>query len=187
VPHSQRRSDQASRSRSEKEPERLPIYFSRFVGVTVEPIVWTEDISGSEERESLWGLGLKLTGPDVVLTGPIMELNAFIHFGAPKTLERISTIQPYGFILALDTSVVLPFLQRQNLVGFFSAGPLALYSTFKMAESGRLTDRDSLQVGAALAIGFAQRFDRVTIRLEGKSLIARKTYPVAQLSIQTQF
>jgi hypothetical protein len=131
--------------------------------------------------------GLKISGPDVLFNGPVMDINLLLHYGAPSYYGPISATQANGFVLFTDAMFVLPLFQRDDGMVFISAGPLLVLSKFGVLNTGRLMDLDSINAGIDGAIGGAVRIEKIALRVEAKYYLEKQSYKAFLASIQTQF
>lgn len=173
--------------KEEKPKQKLPFYFSRFIGVLVGSTQFKEDIAGVNAQDSLLIYGLKITGPDVVFSGPVMDLNIALHYGAPRYYESLTRVKPTGYVILVDALLLLPFTQGDYSSLYLGLGPLISYSSFRVLNNGRSQDLSTLNLGAALSLGAGWRMDKVTLRLEGKYLYEKKQNTTFQASLQTEF
>jgi hypothetical protein len=177
----------ANEPSKDKDPRDRPIYFARFVGVLGGALSFKEDVSGQENSASLAIYGLKITGPDVVFEGPVLDINLALHYGAPDYYDSLSSIKPAGFLLLTDTLILLPLLQGHNGMMFLGFGPLVTYSSFRIVRNNRLEELTRFGVGGSLSIGSAFRYENIAFRLEGKYYLETKSHQSIQASIQTGF
>ena len=175
-----------ARAADKKKYTTEPIFFTRYVGVTVGMWQFNEAIAGVDSHESLLSYGLKVTGPDVLLTGPIMELNLGFHYGAPSYYESLSKTKPSGFLAVADILLLYPLIQRDSAVVTFGLGPAFKLSNFSVnpGEPKSLTQFD-LALAGALSGGL--RFGRYALRLDGKLVLAKYADKLFQLSLQQEF
>jgi hypothetical protein len=167
--------------------EQLPIYFTRYVGVLVGNSEFKEDTAGGAQSTRLLTYGLKVTGPDTLLQGPVTDFNLALHYGAPSYYDSFSATSPTGFVLFADFLLLIPYLQRENFVGYFGAGPLLTLSSFKVTRGDEPLDLTTLNAGVSVSTGLGVRFDKVALRLEGKYLFEKKNYLAFQAALQTEF
>lgn len=173
---------------SDKEPrDRMPIYFTRYVGLLLGQTSFKEDISGVDANESLLTYGVKVTGPDVLIEGPILDFNVLLHYGAPEYYSKLSATKPSGFILWSDLLLLIPFVQHDNWMVTAAAGPLLVLSNFKVTNNDRPMDLTALNVGVSFSLGAAVRFERMAVRLESKYQIEKKSYTSLLASVQSEF
>ena len=170
-----------------KQKPNDPFYFSRFVGLEVGSSEYKEGILNVNSSTTFVVYGLKITGPDVLFKGPVMDINLLLHYGAPSYYAPISATQANGFVLFTDAMFVLPLFQRQDGMLFLAAGPLLVISKFGVLNTGRLMDLDSIDAGIDASIGGAVRVEKVAIRLEAKYYLEKQSYKAFLASIQTQF
>jgi hypothetical protein len=174
-------------SASRRARKTKPVYFSRFIGVLVGQMEFKEEIAGVDAKENLLIYGLKITGPDVLINGPIMDFNLALHYGAPSYYDKLSTIRPSGFVLLTDALFLLPIFPRQNFTFLFGVGPMLSYASFQVANSGRAQSLSTLNVGLSTMLGSVVRFGGVGLRLEGKYMIEKQSYTVMQAGLQTEW
>jgi hypothetical protein len=175
-------------SQRERKRPKEPFYFTRYVGLTGGFADFKESINGVDAvNNNLLIYGLKITGPEVLFSGPTVDLNILLHYGAPEYYEKLSKIKPTGFILFTDALFVLPVLNRENGMIYVEAGPLLVYSSFKVLNGTRVMDLTSVNLGASFAAGAGFRVEKVAVRLEGKYLVEKQSYKAVQLSLQTEF
>ena len=175
-----------SHSKKHHKP-KLPVFFSKFFGLSVGIAQYRESISGVDAQTNLLIYGIKFTGPDVLITGPVIDFNFDIHYGAPSYYNSLSTIQPSGFLIMTDALFMLPFLQRQDFSGLFGVGPLITYSSFRVFNGGQSQELSELNIGASFMTGFVYRMGDVAVRAEAKYYVEKRSYPGALLSLQTVF
>ena len=164
-----------------------PMYFTRFVGLAIGAQEFKEGILGVNSSQTIPVYGLKITGPDVLLKGPIMDINLLLHYGAPSYYNNLSVIQPNGFIIFADAMFVLPFVQRQNSMVYISAGPLLVYSKFGVVNNNQTMDLQALELGVDAALGVGFRLGKIAIKFEGKYYLEKQQYKSLLASLQTGF
>lgn len=175
-------------AKSGRRPKKTkPVYFSRFVGLLVGQVGYKEDIAGVNANENLLIYGLKITGPDVIVSGPSIDFNLALHYGAPTYYEKLSAVRPAGFVLLTDALALLPVIQRQNAALLFGIGPMLAYSNFQVVNGGRAQSLSSLNLGLSSMLGGVVRVAGVGLRLEGKYIYEKQSYIVYQASIQSEW
>jgi hypothetical protein len=180
-------SKKRDKKKKEKPHETKAIYFTRYLGVAVGMTSFKESISGVDSNENLVTYGLKISGPDILIDGPVMDFNLVMHYGAPSYYDKLSVSKPSGFVIMTDALFVLPIYQGTNSMLYLGVGPMLVFSDFKVVNSSRAMDLSQLSVGLSGAAGFAVRFDKVAFRLEGKYFLEKQTSKAVQASIQTEF
>lgn len=164
-----------------------PFAFSRSVGLAIGVTDYKESIGGVDRTANLLTYGLKITGTDVLLTGPLMDINILFHYGAPEYYETLSTTKPSGFLMWTDFNLLLPFRMRDESMLGVGLGPLFVLSNMTATTGGQTYSMWALNLGVTLEAMASMRIGDVAVRLEGKYWFERKTYHQAQLAVQTLF
>lgn len=180
--------DRSGKPRKEREPKRkrVPIYFTKYVGLVGGLVNYKESIAGVNATEALLFYGLKVTGPETFLT-PVTDFNLMLHYGAPSYYAPLSSTKPAGFVLWADLLVILPLFSRDDFMIFGGAGPLAVLSNMKVTNTRRPMDLTQFNVGGSFAAGLAFRTDRVAFRLEGKYYLEAQSYQSVMGSVQLDY
>ena len=178
---------QEKERRKKKDKNRDPIYFTRYVGLLVGESEFKEDISNVNASTNLMIYGFKLTGPDVLLSGPVIDFNFAVHFGVPAYYDSLSDSKPTGFVIFTDALLPIPVMQGMDSLLYLGLGPALVYSQFNVVQDDSIKDLKSLNLGASFSLGGAYRIDRFALRLEAKYLMEKKSYRAIQASIQTEF
>lgn len=182
-----KREERMARARLKSEMAK-PMMFNTWFGAALGRMTFKEKIPGVKAEEDLLVYGLKVTGPDVLLQGPIMDVNVMLHYGAPSYYESLSRVKPSGFIFSTDALLIVPFGMGQDTGLYFGLGPWARYSSFKYVnQTGALQAPSKFGIGAAFALGGAYRIGAFSLRLEGKRIWESSTQTVLQLGLQTLY
>ncbi len=161
--------------------------FTRSVAFAIGQNEYKESINGVDYTANLMTYGLKLTGPDVLLTGPLMDVNIVLHYGAPAYYKGLSQITPTGFILWTDANLLLPIMVRQDTLIGIGAGPILVISNIQASQGTTDYGMWAFNLGANVELTAGMRFDDFCIRLDGKYIFEKKTYRQVQLSVGTVF
>ncbi len=173
------------RARYRREMDK-PMMFNRWIGLVGGNLAFKEKIKGSKGEDDLIIYGLKVTGPDIVLEGPIMDLNVFLHIGAPKYYEDLSKIKPTGFVFMTDALLLFPLTGGQNSSVYFGGGPMFKYTKFKyIGLAGTPKNPQQFALGGSGVIGLGMRMGGLAIRGEAKYVAERTTQIIYQFSLQT--
>jgi hypothetical protein len=164
-----------------------PLFFTKYVGAIVGLSDFVESISGVDSQESLLVYGIKITGPDILINGPIMDFNVLLHYGAPAYYNALSSTKPSGFVIMSDALFLYPLLNKDKAIVTFGLGPLAKYSSFNVTSGGDIRILAEFDVGVSLALAGAIKFDKIAVRLEAKYMIEKHTEKLFQLAVQQQF
>ncbi len=175
------------KKKKKREKEKQPMLFSSYAGLVVGLTDFKEKISGVNASENMLTYGIKLTGLDLLLKGPITEFNFMIHSGAPSYYGALSGIKPTGFIIWTDALLVYPFFNRDNSMISFNAGPLLVISDFKVLRNDKLMDLFALNAGFSTALSGAYRIGSVALRVEVKYMFENRSYLALLGSLQSEF
>ena len=186
-PLSDKERDQISRARVKRELAK-PMMYNKWFGVSVGSVSFREKIEGTHGKAQLLTYGLKITGPDVLLQGPIMDINLVAHFGAPDYYKDISLTQATGFLFFGDAMILIPFGLGTDSGLYAGLGPMFKYSSFKsISNAGEPRDSSDFGIGGSFAAGVAYRFGAFSARVEGKYYVESLTHAQIQLGIQTLY
>lgn len=183
----EKKADGRSRSSTESQGKKNPMYFSRYMGLIGGSSEFKEDITGVDASTTMLVYGFKLTGPDILLEGPIIDFNFLLHFGAPTYYEPLSAVKPTGYVILTDASVMVPLIARENAMVYMVTGPLLMYSQFNVVNGSRARDLTEANLGWNLGLAVGARFQKVAVRLEGKYFIEKRSYRAVLASLQTEF
>lgn len=165
-----------------------PMIFNRWIGFLGGNLAFSEKFGGARPVANIPIYGMKITGPDVLLGGPIMDLNLFLHLGAPAYYNELSRIKPTGFVFMTDALLLMPLMTGQKSAFYIGIGPLLKYSSFKLVpKNGPRRSPVEFSLGASSVAGFAYRLGTVSLRLEGKYLYERSAHTMIQVGLQTLY
>lgn len=167
--------------------KREPFTFTRSVSFVVGLNDFKESINGSDRSANLLTYGFKLTGPDVLLTGPLMDVNVALHYGAPDYYNQLSVSKPSGFLIWTDANLLLPVIARENYLLAIGAGPLLMISNIQARQGSVDYNMWQFNLGADIELTGGVRLGDFCLRLEGKYLFEKKTYRQVQLALGTVF
>lgn len=167
--------------------EREPFAFTRSVSFVVGQSEYKESVGGADYSANLLNYGLKLTGPDVLLTGPLMDVNLLLHYGAPSYYSDLSSTKPSGFVMWMDANLLLPIRARENYMIGIGAGPLLVMSNMQTTQGAQDNNTWKFNFGFDLELTGGIRFGDFCVRLEGKYYFEKKSYRQVQLALGTVF
>ena len=179
--------DQKKRERDLMPKKKKPMYFTRYIGLLYGDSEYKEGISGINASTSFPTYGFKITGPDVLISGPVIDFNFALHYGAPSYYDKYASARPTGFVIFTDALALVPFFERMNSLLYVAGGPALVYSQFNMIHSGKTVNLSTLNLGLSFALGGAYRIDRVALRLEGKYMVEKQSYRAIQAAVQIEF
>ncbi len=172
--------------KNQNEP-KMSIFETRYIGIEGGAQDYQEGIVGVGASTTLAVYGLKFTGPDLILKGPVLDINLLLHYGAPPYYNSLSSIQPNGFIFFFDTMLVLPLVNKQDFMFYIAGGPLLVYSKFGLVNSNRLMDLQALNLGIDGAAGIGFRIGKIAIKIEAKYYVEKQSYKAFLGALQTTY
>lgn len=167
--------------------EDMPLLFNKYVGVVFGGSDFIESVNGVDSS-TMWAVyGLKITGPDVLLHGPIMDFNLLLHYGAPAYYNSLSTTKPGGFVIMTDALLLYPFFNRDRTLITLGLGPMLQFSNFQVTNGGSPMSLTELDAGLSTQLSFGFKLGRVALRLEAKYELEKHSEKMLQLAVQQQF
>jgi hypothetical protein len=172
---------------TEGREENEPFAFTKSASFVVGLANYKESIAGGEYSTDLMSYGIKLTGPDVLIDGPLMDVNLLFHYGAPDYYRQLSATNPSGFLIFADANLLLPIVLRQDSLVGIGAGPLLVVSNIQAAQGAQNYSMWQMNLGATVELTGGLRFGSWCVRVDGKYMFEKKTYRQVQLAIGTVF
>ncbi len=167
--------------------ENEPFVFTKSVSFVLGQTNYKESIGGVDYSAELLTYGIKVTGPDVFIDGPLMDVNLLFHYGAPTYYRGLSSTNPTGFLVFADANLLLPIFIRQNTLIGLGAGPLLVASSLQAALGAQNYSMLQFNFGATVELTGGFRFGDVSVRLDAKYMFEKKTYRHFQVAIGTVF
>lgn len=154
----------------ESKPQRS-FEMTRYFGLGMTQIEYTEEAIGKTRKASLNFLQFKLFGPNVLVEGPFpTEFNLMFFSGAPGYYERVTGQGANGFILMTDFKFLNLRPMGRSMITHFGFGPLLRYSQFDISvmDSGRLKSYSlgSMALGLSFSGGIGFRLGSLAARGE---------------------
>lgn len=164
-----------------------PYVFSQSASLVFGVVDFREDVAGQSFGESVTVYGFKITGPDVVIQGPVVDINFLLHYGAPAYYDNLSSTKPSGFLVWLDAQLVMPLRMREDSLIAAMAGPTLTLSSIQSSVGAQSESSFDARIGAVLSVAGGMRFDGLSTRLEARYVIEGKSYPQFLFSLGTMF
>ena len=163
------------------------IYLSRYVGLTYSQINYSEDVAGRSLSASTGFLGLKFSGPGVLIGAPL-DVNIMLLPQTPSYYKRFASATT-GFLLVSDIVFMLPLVEWEGALLYYGVGPLVTYSKYNVAlRSSRLTlDSQEIRMGASFPLGVAIKLGKALVKAEAKYYFEKKKYFGFQLGVQLAY
>ena len=183
-------------SRAEKEKKKDPeeddsskrksIYETRWAGITVGQLQFSDSVGGNDYSEGLTFYGLRLDGPGLPFGAP-SEINVIFHYGPPSYYDRYSLGAPTGYAIHADFLLMLPLFGGESSMLYLLAGPALTYSVWGVSPQGSSEQLAQLSIGASLGAGAAVRVAKIALRLDYKFIIEDRTHKGFLFSAQLPF
>ncbi|MBN8540312.1 MAG: hypothetical protein J0L82_07995 [Deltaproteobacteria bacterium] len=164
-----------------------PYVFSQSASLVFGLVDFQEDVDGVGRQESLTVYGFKISGPDVLIQGPVVDLNFLLHYGAPTYYDNLSSTKPSGFVVWVDALLVMPLRMRNDSLISAAAGPVLTLSSIQTSQGLSAGDSLDARIGAALSLTAGMRFDEIATRIDARYVIEGKSYPQFLFSLGTVF
>ncbi len=186
-PMSDQERDKINRARL-KRALAEPMMYNKWFGLFAGSMNFREKIENASGKASLLTYGLKITGPDILIGGPIMDINLLLHFGAPEYYNDISLTKPSGFLFFGDTMMLIPFGLGNNTGFYVGLGPMFKYMNYRLVtNAGAPQSKTDFQLGGAFSAGLGLRISAFSVRVEGKYYVEKLTHTQIQLALQTLY
>lgn len=170
-----------------KEGSKEPFAFSRSVNFAIGMADYKEEIAGQTRTANVLTYGLKIVGPDVLLTGPVMDINIMMHYGAPEYYNALSSVKPSGFLLWTDANFLFPVRMREDHMIAVGAGPMLILSNMQASQGEQNYSMMGLNIGATVEVVAGARLGDFTLFVDGKYIFEKKIYRQVTMSIGTAF
>jgi len=180
----------AEREYGFKRDRKKPIFATRYIGLTGGWMNYKENVLDQDVSANLVNYGIKATGPNLILDGPmIFDINIHAVFSPPAYYKTLSTTEPTGQLVIVDLGLIFPYHTSfdEGMMLYFGAGPALIYSKFKITTGGLLLDLQDLKLGGSFMAGAAYRIGKFVIKVEPKYVVEKSSYPLVNLSVQRQF
>lgn len=146
---------------------------SKVAGLQLVYLRFREDTMGLRPTENILFYGVKVSGPNLALEGPIYtDMNFIFHSGAPKYYEDATGYAAQGFILFSDFTIQFVSPSGFHSASFWGFGPFFKYSRIETSLLNPTTSTKSgyamedIGVGLKFNIGYIYRVGAVSMRVE---------------------
>lgn len=176
-------------------PERRKVFSnSNFVGVSYSMIDYKENTMGDHRRDQLGFFGFKVSGPDLLVEGPMpTELNILFYPGAPSYYEKTTGRAASGWVLIMDGIWQNYYPLSREAFGIYGFGPLFKFSKYNLGLVDKATGATSyysaedMSLGLVFSVGAALRLGSVALRGEYSYYWEKEAYGAFSLSLQKDF
>ena len=146
-----------------------------------------EGVEGVSHDVQLPVYGIRVLGPDVILSGPIVDFGLLLHYGAPSYYAQASSTTPNGFLIWTEALLMMPIRMRETSWLGVGAGPVLAMSNIQTTRGLETNDSFDARIGVTLSFTGAIRFDEFLVRGDLRYVWAGESYPQATLGIGTVF
>lgn len=188
---SDKKSDRKSEVAKKERPLR-PYTESQYAGFQYAQINYSEKTMGRLNRSALDFIGIKLSGPDLVFSGPAnTEVNMLLAGSAPGYYEKATGRGAGGMVLLTNI-----LFQNANSLGkeagyFYGFGPMLKYSRFDVqlgsGSSVKQYNLEDVSLGMVFNLGAGFRFSKISVRADYTYFWESESYSGLGVSIQYGF
>jgi hypothetical protein len=171
---------------SERDLKR-PFVFSQSVSFVSGLSHFRESLEGVSQFAELPVYGIRVSGPDVILTGPIVDFGLLLHYGAPSYYKKLSSTNPNGFLLWTEALLMMPLRIRETFWLGAGVGPVLALSSIQSTRGLDTIDSFDSRIGVAVSLSGNFRLENFLIRADFRYLWVNESYPQASIGIGTIF
>lgn len=180
-------------AREKTAPKRSkPIEERRFLGPVFENVSFLEDTMGKVRGSNVPMFGLRLSGPDTMISGLIsMDSQILVLSGAPDHYSRATGQRAGGFMLLGSTVFITEIPTSDNLMAYYGFGPLVRLNRFEATLQNdpgpgqkRTYALEDLVLGAVFQLGVVIGFSPVALRIDGRYFWELQRYNSFSLGLQ---
>lgn len=176
------------------EKKRKVFSNSNFVGISYSSLEYKENTMGDHRRATIGFFGLKVSGPDLLVDGPMpTELNILFYPGAPNYYEQVTGKSASGWILIMDGIWQNYYPLSREAFGIFGFGPLFKFAKYNLGLQDRSTGQTSyyasedISLGMVFSVGGAIRVGSLALRGEYSYFWEKEAYGGFSFSLQKDF
>lgn len=178
-----------------KKPNKpqLPFAFTQYGGVSIQQVGYKEGTMGATPTANLNFVGIKLTGPDLVVEGMfVTEMNFNFYLNAPDYYSSATNRPASGHIMLADFQFMTVGPRGPDVLTFYGFGPLLRWSKYNLqldygAGDFRSYQAEDLALGAIFSLGGALRLGPMALRGELRYHWEQKQYFGFGLAVQGAF
>ena len=168
-------------------PAVTPVYLSRYLGVAVSRVRFTEKFSGRKLSDNLIMYGLRMTGPGTLFDGPPLDVNVWFSRQKPDYYDIFSS-NLNGFLLFGDVMALFPIVNLDNWVVNWGLGAMWTFTRYRLQIRGENTDSLEVRIGLNFGLGVGARLGKnYLLRADAKYFVERTHYPGFLLSLQKEY
>lgn len=175
-----------------KDTRRKPFANTRYRGLILQSVNFTEDTMKDVRSQSLLFYGFRWSGQSALMSGMYTDANVLFHFAAPAYYETKTGRSASGWVSIIDFLFEIANPNGRDILFFYGFGPMLRLSHFDVSlnESGKQVDyaMDDMNLGAAFNVGLAFRLgSSYALRSEAKYYWEKQKYYSLGLAFQFEF
>jgi len=166
---------------------------ARYRGLGLEQIAYSEDTMGAVRSENLLFYGIKISGENTLIKGPMyVDFSLLFHGGAPSYYKKQTGQSAFGWVTLGQFLFETTFPESPIHMWFLGFGPLIKISHFDVSASSndRVTNYalDDISGGLVFNLGLAFKLgSQFSFRTEAKYYFERARYSALALGLQSEF
>lgn len=142
----------------EPEPQKEPMLFTRYLGLSVHSVQFKEAFSGGDLDAATPMYGLKLTGPGYLFEEIPLDIDILLAPEPPEYYDKVLATAPSsGLLIFTSMALKFPFIDLDNFHIYYSLGLVGNYSRFKIQIGSNTFDSQEFKVGLLGGLGAAMR------------------------------
>lgn len=168
-------------------PDQEPIYETRYWGVSMGILDYSEEIQGKKYNSPTNFYGFKFSGPGTLFDGPPLDVEVLFTLEPPSYFSDLTNTAS-GNVFQGHFNLTLPIFQNRDNYAFYSFGPSWSYSrlSLKIGSQPEI-DYQEVKIGANFSLGYAHRWGKYSLRIEGRQYWEAEKYASIVLSLQRQY
>lgn len=172
----------------EAEKKGKPYFASRYRGLSLDMINYTEDTMGGNRNAPTIFYGLNFHGFNTLFSGDIFtESNLLFHSGAPTYYQDYTKQSASGFIFIADFLFQTVVPTTENFLYYYGFGPMFKYSHFELQlANGSVVNSysaDDMTLGVLFNLGVGVRLGSFSLRPQVKYYWEKSGYFGGSLNV----
>lgn len=160
----------------QENPNREPVYFTRFIGGGVGFLGLGEQFEGRTLRSNELLAQFKMVGPGTLGVGLPLDFSFGLGPRVPSYYRQFARGVGGGYFLHSELLLQLPFIESDQQVLGYGLGAMVNYSAFKVTVSDTTIDSQEVRLGAVAGVHYIRRFGRYAVRWDSKYYYERTQY-----------
>lgn len=164
-----------------------PIYLTRYLGIGVGSVDFTEKFSGQKLNASTATYDFRFTGPGVLFDGPPLDFHFSFSPKVPTYYEKFAQSPPSGFFVMAHTSLLLPISEWPTFLLYYGFGAMGVFTKFNVQVGFNYVDSREFRLGLVGQVGGAYRYKRWLARMDAKYFYETTQYLGYFLTVQHEY